>query len=606
MRILVSISLLIFLSVGGFCQNRAANWYFGNNAGVEFLGEDVNVLTDGELVAHAGCATISNLNGDLLFYTNGAKVWNRDHSIMANGDSLIGSQLVNQNSIIVPLPNSDSLYYLFTINNIDSICGFNYSVIDMSKGGGLGRVVTKNVLIKNNVLEKIAAVEHCNGIDYWILIHGLNNHFYSYLLTESGFQFDSIVSNVGTMPKSDIGYLKVSPAGNSIVIPINSDDVIAEMYTFNNRTGVVSNPVKLYAKHQNTYCYGVEYSPDGNMLYITTRGASYSLWQYNCRNKNELAINNSALKIADGNNFAMQVAPNGKIYIASENRPYLNAINNPNEIGTECNYESEAVEFSQSTSLMGLPNFVQSWLYKPTFDTENNCIYDTTLLTFNQLSNTDSLVWILDGTIITKHNNEIFLEYYFMDVGKYNVKLKIFHCNACDSVDRIVEIFPYPVSNLTTDTTICNNCTVTLDAGAGFDYYSWNIGSSNRFLTITNQGEYWVEISKKGCSTIDTVLITKLNPIIELPNAFTPNGDGLNDEFKVINSNDIVDFEMWIMDRRGAIVFHNKSIYEGWDGTFQGKRFNHQTFVWNIVYSYYNKSGNIIREFKKGTVTTIY
>ncbi|MCD4773260.1 MAG: gliding motility-associated C-terminal domain-containing protein [Bacteroidales bacterium] len=595
------------MTVISFSQERAMVWYFGDHSGIDFKSGEPQVLVDGVLKAEAGCACICDENGNILFYTNGKKVWNRNHQIMTNGDSLNGSQLVNQNSVIVPKPLSDSIYYLFTLNDYDTLRGFNYSVINMNLEEGLGKLVEKNIPISINILEKIAAVEHCNGQDHWIITHGYDNDFYSYLVTDEEAISDTVKSNVGTEPKADIGYLKVSPAANKIVMPVNNVDILAEVFNFNNRTGEISNPVKVIAKHENTYCYGVEFSPNGNLLYISTGGKSYDIWQYDLRLQNEELFNSSSIHIASGNNFAMQLAPNDRIYIACENRPYLNAINKPNQLGEECEYQTEAVKFTQSSSLMGLPNFMQSWFYKPSFDFKNTCFQDSTLFIFYQYENTDSLIW--DFGDVSKNRSltdDIFSVFHkYEETGLYNVELEIYHCGIIDTITKQLEIFPYPVSTLISDTVICNNCSLVLDAGSGFDSYHWNNGGENRFSTVYNSGTYFVEVEKNGCCITDTVVVRNIKTIIELPNAFTPNGDGLNDVFRAINTNNVVDFSMWIHNRRGMIVYQSNDVFEGWDGKHLGRPCNQETFVWNITFSYYNEMGMLIKEVKKGLVTLI-
>ena len=607
MKSTIIIGLFIFLTVSGLCQERAMVWYFGDQSGIEFTGGEPQVLTDGALKAEAGCSSICDEDGNLLFYTNGNKVWNRNHLIMTNGDTLNGSQLVNQNSVIIPKPLSNSIYYLFTLNNYDSLRGFNYSVIDMNMENGLGKLVEKNIQISMDVLEKIAAVEHCNGQDYWVITHGYNNDFYSYLVTDAAIISDTVKSNVGTIPKADIGYLKVSPAANSIVIPVNNENILAEIFNFDNRTGIISQPLKIFTKHNPTYSYGIEFSPDGNILYISTGGISYDIWQYDLRIKNEETLNNSAIHIASGNNYAMQLAPNGKIYIASENQPFLNAINKPNHVGIDCDYEQEAVKFNLSTSLMGLPNFVQTWFYQPSFDVQNTCYLDSTLFTFNQHQNIDSLIWeisSISGTDSNSYEGFSFIN-VFQDTGLYNIELKLSHCGITEIVNKLVEIFPYPESSLISETTICNNCDITLDAGENFDSYLWNTGSNDRFMTIYYAGTYYVEVGKNGCYSIDTTIVRKYDPPILLPNAFTPNGDGINDDFKVVNPVNVVDFNMWIQNRYGEIVYSSNDVFEGWDGSYMGYMCYCETFVWNIKYSYYNESGTLINDVKKGFVTIL-
>lgn len=601
------ILILFFISTTISAQERAMVWYFGDQSGIDFSGTEPQILNEGNMIAEAGCASICDENGNLLFYTNGNTVWNKNHELMLNGDTLNGSQLVNQNSVIVPKPLSDSIYYLFTLNDYDSLRGFNYSVINMNMENGLGKLVEKNVVISKNVLEKIAAIEHCNGQDYWIITHGYSNSFYTYLFTDDGFMPDTIKSKVGTQPKADIGYLKVSPAANKIVMPVNNNNILAEVFVFNSRNGKISQPSKIMTKSENTYCYGVEFSPDGNLLYISTGGKKYEIWQYDLRIKNEDLLNSSAIKITSGNNFAMQLAPNGKIYVASENRPYLNVIESPNKIGKDCNYVPEAVKFTQSTSLMGLPNFVQSWFYIPSFDYNNTCFLDSTQFIFNQHENTDSIYWgfgDLTKNFLKKGDN-FSVVHIFDETGIYNIELKTYHCGIEEVVTKQIEIFPYPESTLVSDTGICKNCSLVLDAGSGFDSYMWSDGGENRWNTIYEEGIYVVEVAKNGCFSSDTVIVREVEPIIELPNAFTPNGDGLNDSFGVAKPDNIVDFNFWIYNRRGEIVFQTFNVFDTWDGNYKGQPRYAETFVWSITYSYYNEYGVLISEAKNGLVSLI-
>ena len=167
-------------------------------------------------------------------------------------------------------------------------------------------------------------------------------------------------------------------------MPLNNGDVLAEVCDFDNKTGIVSHAYFLHRKNPDTYCFGFEFSPDGNRLYMTTGGKSFKLWQFDLRFPEQ--IDNSAVEIASGNNFAMQLAPDNKIYIARENSPFLNVINYPDKQGEACNYVQKGFELNHGQCYKGLPNFVQSWFYKASFDAGKTCFGDTSVLTTIKIS----------------------------------------------------------------------------------------------------------------------------------------------------------------------------------------------------------------------------
>ena len=135
-----------------------------------------------------GSAAMSDNNGKLLFYTNGVSVQNRKHEIMVNGSGLEGDLSSTNNAVIVPMPGNDSSYYLFTIGSArEEVSVFSYSIIDMKGDGSFGAVTQKNILIEDTVLEKLAAIRHCNNRDVWIVMQKWNtDEYHAYLLTAAG------------------------------------------------------------------------------------------------------------------------------------------------------------------------------------------------------------------------------------------------------------------------------------------------------------------------------------------------------------------------------------------------------------------------------------
>src|SRR4051794_39753851 len=94
----------IFFFYFAFSQGENNNWYFGNGTkGVNFNTTPPSVLTENAMYTHGGVTTISDAFGNLLFYTNGQEVWNRQHEIMLNGIYLTAG-MNTQQVIILPHP----------------------------------------------------------------------------------------------------------------------------------------------------------------------------------------------------------------------------------------------------------------------------------------------------------------------------------------------------------------------------------------------------------------------------------------------------------------------------------------------------------------------
>lgn len=269
--------LLLLFSLNCLAQQQAANWYFGNKAGIKFdAAGNVTAVTNGQLLTNEGCATLSDTNGNLLMYTDGVTVYNKTHQVMLNGTGLMGDSSTTQSATIVPKPGRTNLFYVFTLDLLAGVNGFRYSVVDMAAVGGLGAVTTdKNMLIYTPSSEKIAVVKHANGIDYWVVTHGWNNKaFNSYLLTSAGLSNTPVISNIGVIvggsDENTWGQMKISSNGQKLAI-CNSR-INTELFDFSTTTGIISNSLVLHTVTVSPqgYDYGVEFSPDGSKLYISS------------------------------------------------------------------------------------------------------------------------------------------------------------------------------------------------------------------------------------------------------------------------------------------------------------------------------------------------
>src|SRR5688572_26234943 len=230
--------LLLFYSIHLHAQHEADKWYFGVNAGLDFFNGPPVAISGGALVTNEGCATISDNNGNLLFYTDGVTVWNRAHQIMPNGTGLFGGISSTQSSICVPLPGSTTLYYLFTVDEIGGPNGFRYSIVDMTLDGGNGDVDinNKNVPVLAPVTEKLTAMRQ-TAQQYRIAVHEWGTDaFYVYQLTSAGLQPNPVISNVGSVHNMSViqntyGAMKFSPCGDKIAAAIGYQDTV-EIFNF--------------------------------------------------------------------------------------------------------------------------------------------------------------------------------------------------------------------------------------------------------------------------------------------------------------------------------------------------------------------------------------
>jgi len=406
-----------------FSQGEANNWYFGQFAGVTFNTNPPSSLNDGQLTTLEGCSSISDTSGNLLFYTDGRTVWDKEHNIMPNADyfggtGLMGDPSSTSSGLIVPHPTELNLYYIFTVdephqdnanaypnpgpadedgNPIDFYDegsnftvpqeddgfnnGFRYSLVDMNLRNGLGDVLPsqQNIElvtydennpeeIKYKCAEKITAVvnDNCNSI--WIITHFINR-FYAFTIDENGVDPNPVISEIGpTIPLSSyrrgaLGYLKASPDGEKL-ITANLQDTYTPpfsgniyLYDFNNATGEVENPIELA---DNILAYGVEFSPDSKKIYASASG---NLVQWDLDAADVLA-SEYTIESVTGQGAAIQLAPNGKIYIPQTFVTRLNVINFPNNPGAAMGFSTDlgngAINLQGNVATIGLPPFIQS------------------------------------------------------------------------------------------------------------------------------------------------------------------------------------------------------------------------------------------------------
>lgn len=351
-------------------QKQASQWYFGQYAAIDFNSSTPKSINNSQLNSEEGCVSVADANGNLLFYTNGVKIWNRDHRIMPNGASLRGNASSTQSSLVIRSIDNPDKYYVFVVER-EGMGGLSYSILDMSLDGGMGDILNgfKNIPLRNAVTEKLTAARHANGTDVWILSHDWgSNSFTAYLLSAAGIESTPVISSVGTSHSgnkaNNQGAMKTSPDSKRIGLALEADHAL-ELFDFDNKTGKVSNPIYIQLPI-SSYTYGIEFSPNSNILYASAAGAG-KIYQYNVQYSKAEDIRKSQTVVASTPNGewigALQMSPNGKIYFPVYKTSSLGVINAPNKLGTACNAQTNAISFasnnSQGNSIarLGLPNY---------------------------------------------------------------------------------------------------------------------------------------------------------------------------------------------------------------------------------------------------------
>ena len=453
--------ILALYTTLALAQQEASVWYFGENAGLKFNPDgSTTALTDGQLVTEEGCATLSDTNGELLFYTNGVTVWNKNHQVMANGTGLMGDDSTSQSATIVQKPGSSNLFFVFTLDAETGINGFRYSEIDITLDGGLGAVTAnKNVLIYTPSCEKISVVKHANGTDYWVVTHGWgNNTFYSYLLSSSGMSAIPTTSNSGTIVNkstkvNSMGCMKISPDGTKLALCHQFLDIV-ELFDFSTSTGFISNNQVIF--NDKNQVYGIEFSPNSKVLYVSVN-LSKKIYQFDL---NALNIASSFVLIDTLLKYvgALQLGPNNKIYIANYKVPYLGVINNPDVVGLGCDMQEDTIDLLTKNSLFGLPSFNQSF-FNPTFTTNNLCLGASTKFTLSTTVN--SATWDFgDGNTST----DVSPTHQYQAAGKYVVTVNATTPSGKSTKSKEIIISPTPIlANAVGNQSVCGTAGMNYD-----------------------------------------------------------------------------------------------------------------------------------------------
>jgi len=316
---IVGLLLLLLLATSASAQLQDNHWIL-SQTDVSFTSTTpaANVVAGNPATDNYGLATISDDAGNLLFYTDGVKVWNKNHAVMTNGNALGYSKAIN--IVIVPNPSNKYQYYIVRSENFSCLCGgitpsyYAYSIVEFNAANPLGNVLTINsgvydyienaysILLESTFgpihnslyIGPLTVAKNASEDGYWIIGQD-SNTIVSYKIDASGLNPAPVISTftnaqIYSPGTYDSSYGLSGVEGIDFRITPNNNRLIGLQYSkadflrpngdrdndyvvrvdkfykldFNSSTGVFNNYLFLFNDASTT---GFEISNNSNLIY---------------------------------------------------------------------------------------------------------------------------------------------------------------------------------------------------------------------------------------------------------------------------------------------------------------------------------------------------
>lgn len=514
------------------------NWFMPNMR-MKFSGTSLPLVIPDNTIPQASTfgtectSSYSDPNGNLLLYTDGITVWNKNGQPMPNGTGLMGAASAAQSCLLVPLPGSSTRYYLFTTDCVENFFanGLRYSIVDMTLDNGNGDVIvaSKNTLVTTGVSERVSGTYHSNGTDIWIGTSTSDgSQVYAYLLTAAGLAPSPVITTTGTGGGNCWGAFRFSHDGLRIAYVVSNSQLHSHrvrVCDFNNTTGQCSNGFDIpYSTTTDERPYGIEFSPNNSKLYVAV--LSYgNLMQYDLGAGGPSAIIASGVPVdpfpsSPGSSYPhILMGTDGRLWVNRE-QLHLDYVPDPDLAGTACGYVADALTIpGPQFSSIGwcLPNFVTGMPLSGTpviSGPRELCSYSTGTIEVAFSLPGDSTIWLHNGTGTVSNATDSTIDLTTSAVGGIDtIMMQYFgHCGAIMDTFIVHTVGAVPF-DLGPDTVICQYAT--LNCGPYHVYGEWHDSFGNsvtgyqQYWTVFQPGTYWAMVrDSNGCEFADTVVLS--------------------------------------------------------------------------------------------------
>lgn len=526
-------------------QKQNNHWLLQNSAMVDFNVNPPKAsfggYTNVDYTHSSENSTVSDANGNLVFYTNGKNVWGKDRHFLL-GSPLLDTNIYNTKTgcVIVPKPLHPNIYYIFYTYGLNAHSLY-YATVDMRANNGKGAVVEKNTPLWGPVFFGIKAtgVDGCNGI--WVIAQDASrNQFVSFRVGAS--KIDTLISLHSNTFRS--GYntyweqnMRLSSDARLLAMPntniINSKFQTFSLYQFDNKTGLIDREEIIPQKPQIQHRF--EFSPDGKKLYINSVDSfpndNSKIWnvmyEYDVSVFDEKLVNGSMQKynFNRSTNFPsgyfMMLAANGKFYTTRGNQDDREFPNIKTSLGEFLNaniggmpiINQETIYITTKYNSIGQnegsfflnANYLQNYYeHLPKLVLPSKfCTGDSITLRADTAYATTKYKWFVNDSLVsTAAQPKIKLK----EVGKQNITLYINECLATQDITVSPSLVP-----ILKDTSLCENQPINLTAPDNGDKYVWNNKETTQAISVAKGGTYQVTVSNTCNQIIDQAVI-KLHP----------------------------------------------------------------------------------------------
>lgn len=514
--------ILIISSNLLFSQDNT-NWYFGNKVGIKFNTIPPSIDPQSQINQWEGCASISDKNGNLLFYSDGMTVWNKNHQIMQNGTGLLGHNSSLVSAYIVQKPGSENIYYLFAIDASErNMYGITYSIVDMSNGSGV--ITQKNTTLYRNAAPRIAASFHANGRDIWIVTtKQLSAQVHAFLLTDDGFDGTQIISNVGDDVELDQGFMKFNCSGDRMFIANTKQNEIF-IVEFDQLYGSAEIKHRLFKNDGvRRWYYSLELSTNQQRLFATTMNPTSVVW-FDLSSDNETSINQSMEVLASKDLpffwGGIEITPLNQIYIANYLQKNLTVITNPNANFDDLEFIENGLNLGNGIAQHGLPSFFRKSCGAPQ---HLEIIAEPTILCEGSSFTIESS-GITSGTFTWSGPNGFSSNQRNFTINNATQSMSGVYTLTVSSggytyqAREFIEIQPAPKFELIGKRFLCKNETIKINIKPinfllGTEY-EWSDGQKGLTAVFISEGKYYVTAtSGNGCTSVDSIEIEEIAPL---------------------------------------------------------------------------------------------